>query len=99
MLERTRKGKSPNGAPVMQWEYKTIKIGFFNSDDLWPGGVFDVTKFDEMLNNLGRERWELVSCCDARADYDGGTGEQVIAIFKRQLEVDDDDPDEGWERK
>lgn len=71
----------------MQWEYKTIRIGIHSggSVNYWTGCVFNVEKFNNMLNELGRARWELVSCFDARANYDGGVDEQMVAIFKRPM--------------
>jgi len=59
------------------WEYKTIELaahGFL-------GGKVDLVKFDLMLNQLGREGWELVAAFDTNQGY--GATRDVIAIFKR----------------
>lgn len=66
----------------MQWEYKTIKIGIHASRFWLSGGKFDVIEFNKILNELGREHWELVSAFDARA-ADNDMNEQVVAVFKR----------------
>jgi hypothetical protein len=62
----------------MTWEYKTIALaahGFL-------GGKLDMTRFDQMLNELGREGWELVSAFDTNQSY--GATRDVIAVFKRE---------------
>lgn len=63
----------------MSWQYKTIKVtasGFF-------GGKLDESDFDRVLNQLGSERWELVSCFDTNSAY--GQTRDVVAVFKRPL--------------
>lgn len=63
----------------MSWEYKTIALaahGFL-------GGKLDTVRFEQMLNQLGREGWELVNVFDTNA-YQGATRD-VIAVFKREL--------------
>jgi len=64
---------------MIYWEYKTIKFhtkGF-------TGGLIDTDKFNSMLNELGRDGWELVSCFDT--NYSQGASRLVIAVFKRPL--------------
>ena len=61
----------------MQWEYKTIKLAATGM----LGGKLDETKFDEYLNRLGREEWELVAAFDTNQAY--GATRDVVAIFKR----------------
>jgi len=59
------------------WEYKTIELaahGFL-------GGKVDREKFDLMLNDVGRDGWELVAAFDTNQGY--GATRDVIAIFKR----------------
>ncbi|WP_409340784.1 DUF4177 domain-containing protein [Paenibacillus sp. MBLB4367] len=60
------------------WEYKTHKYktgGFL-------GGKIDEKEFEEQLNALGREGWELVSCFDtSKAE---GSSRDVISVFKRR---------------
>lgn len=61
------------------WEYKTIELaahGFL-------GGKIDRAKFEEMLNSLGAQGWELVSAFDTNQGY--GATRDVIAIFKRPI--------------
>ena len=61
----------------MLWEYKSIALaahGFF-------GGKIDQEKFEEMLNELGREGWELVNAFDTNQGH--GATRDVIAVFKR----------------
>lgn len=62
----------------MHWEYKTIKLaagGFL-------GGKLDEEAFDRMLNDLGRNGWELVAAFDT--NQSSGQSRDVVAIFKRQ---------------
>lgn len=61
-----------------QWEYKTIKIktgGFL-------GGKVDEEEFQEVLNQYGRECWELVSCFDTSQSQ--GASRDIIVVFKRK---------------
>ena len=60
-----------------QWEYKTVALtagGFL-------GGLLDRQKFEELLNALGRDGWELVNAFDTNS-YQGATRD-VVAVFKR----------------
>ncbi|NGP57920.1 DUF4177 domain-containing protein [Paenibacillus thiaminolyticus] len=60
-----------------QWEYKTLKIktgGFL-------GGKVDEKEFEEELNRLGLDGWELVSCFDTSIQ---GQSRDVIAVCKRR---------------
>ncbi|CAH8245913.1 DUF4177 domain-containing protein [Paenibacillus melissococcoides] len=60
-----------------QWEYKTLKIktgGFL-------GGKVDEQEFEEELNRLGLDGWELVSCFDTSLNQ--GQSRDVIAVCKR----------------
>ncbi len=59
------------------WEYKTIELathGFL-------GGKLDRTKFEALLNELGRDGWELVNAFDTNQGH--GQTRDVIAVFKR----------------
>lgn len=61
----------------MTFEYKTIELaahGFL-------GGKIDRVKFELLLNELGRDGWELVNAFDTNSGY--GQTRDVIAIFKR----------------
>ena len=62
----------------MQWEYKTLsmKTGGF------VGGKLDDEKFNRALNELGRDRWDLVSVFDTAMG--SGQTRNVITVFKRQ---------------
>lgn len=65
----------------MQWEYETVKLG---TKGFWLGGDLDVSKFTSMLNDLGRDRWELVSAFDTNQGH--GATRDVVAVFKRPVE-------------
>lgn len=41
----------------MNWEYKTIKVDATG----FAGGKFDQEKFEHLMNDLGRQGWELVN--------------------------------------
>ena len=61
----------------MKWQYRTVKLGtkgFF-------GGILDEQKFEEYMNRLGQEGWELVTTFDTNRS--GGITGDVVAIFKR----------------
>ncbi|UCF40687.1 MAG: DUF4177 domain-containing protein [Gemmatimonadota bacterium] len=61
----------------MQWEYQTLSIkagGFM-------GGKLDDEAFTRALNELGRERWELVAAFDTAMG--SGQTRDVVAVFKR----------------
>ncbi|MCA1072746.1 DUF4177 domain-containing protein [Clostridium bowmanii] len=60
-----------------KWEYTSIKTeakGFM-------GGILDISHFDNELNSLGEQGWELVSCFSTTQD--GGKCREIIAVFKR----------------
>jgi hypothetical protein len=60
----------------MRWEYKTFKYkkrSFFS-------GSLDVEEFNQQLDALGRDGWELVSVCPAMFM---GAPQGVIAVLKR----------------
>ncbi|MET3288780.1 DUF4177 domain-containing protein [Brevibacillus fluminis] len=61
-----------------KWEYRTVKYlttGFF-------GGKLDETEFDKILNEMGEEGWELVSCFDTNQTH--GSSREVVSVFKRK---------------
>jgi hypothetical protein len=64
---------------MTQWEYRTIKYktgGFL-------GGKIDEQEFEDILNKLGYEGWELVSCFDTSQSQ--GASRDIIAVFKRSV--------------
>ena len=65
----------------MRWEYKTVKLA---TTGFWVGGNLDASRFSEMLNELGRDRWELVSAFDTNQSH--GATRDVVAVFKRPAE-------------
>ncbi len=62
----------------MKWEYKTIKqpAGGFT------GGKFDGQEWDQKLNDLGQQGWELVTVFGTHRCH--GQTRDVVAMFKRQ---------------
>ncbi len=61
----------------MKWEYKTIKLkanGFL-------GGKIDEAQLDDMMNDLGRDGWELAAAFNT-TKYQGSSRD-VVMIFKR----------------
>jgi hypothetical protein len=64
---------------MTRWEYKTIKL----STTGWTGGKLDTDTFENLLNSLGREGWELVSAFDTNQSY--GATRDVVAVFKRPV--------------
>jgi len=65
----------------MKWEYMTLMLP---ASGLILGGKIDGQKFTDRLNQLGSERWELVSVFDTNM-LEGKTRE-VIAVLKRRLQ-------------
>lgn len=61
------------------WEYKTIQIV---ASRAFNQGAIDLESFQNELNNLGVEGWELVSCFDTNMHE--GTSRYVYAVFKRR---------------
>ena len=63
----------------MQWEYKVV-----NSKIKAKGFIItepDVNGFENSLNELGRQNWELVSCSIPSASARGGS--HIQAVLKR----------------
>lgn len=61
----------------MRWEYKTLsfkKRSFFS-------GSIDAEAFNQQLDALGRDGWELVSICP---NSFMGAPSGVVAVLKRQ---------------
>jgi hypothetical protein len=62
-----------------KWEYKTLKL----STKGFLGGKIDIEDFEESMNKLGRDGWELVSCFDTSI-YQGGSRD-VYGVFKKRV--------------
>ncbi len=64
----------------MEWEYKamTLKIEGFM------GGSVNVSQLETLMNNLGRDGWELTSGFSTNVFY--GQSRDVVLLFKRQRE-------------
>jgi hypothetical protein len=64
----------------MRWEYKTLKLeaGF-------RGGNLNPEELDQILNELDREGWEVVTSFDA--NQGNGETRDIIFILKRQQAV------------
>ena len=72
-----------------QWEYKTIRLQFKMKSKkglLSLGMEFLVENFDEELNELGEEGWELVSTIPLTfpSTLGGSQTGYFYCIFKRQ---------------
>lgn len=63
------------------WEYKTIEF----ETKGWAGGLLDINVFNESLNKMGKDGWELVNCFDTSQAQ--GASRKVIAVFKRQQQL------------
>ncbi|MGF1610945.1 MAG: DUF4177 domain-containing protein [Kiloniellales bacterium] len=62
----------------VQWEYKTVKLRLRGL----LGGKIDQDELDGILNQAGREGWELVTVF-ATALYQGRTQDAAM-VFKRR---------------
>jgi len=63
----------------MNWEYKTLKVSATGG---FLGGKFDEKSLDTKLNELGDQRWELVSAFATHQGY--GQSRDVAVILKRE---------------
>ena len=70
-----------NWYPEMKWEYMTLVMP---ASGFLLGGKIDGQKLTDRLNQLGKERWELVSVFDTNM-IEGKTRD-VYAILKRPME-------------
>jgi hypothetical protein len=64
----------------MKWEYTTV---MFESEGWLLGGVLNGEKFNNRLNELGEEGWELVNVFDTNVQ--GGRSRNIVAVMKRPL--------------
>ena len=64
---------------MTKWQYKTISIELGGMR----GGVLKTSQFDQQLNALGAEGWEMVASWSN--NYGGGGGREVNAVFKRRM--------------
>lgn len=62
---------------MQKWEYRTIKVDTKGM----LGGVLDTGTFENLLNALGSDGWELVAAFDTNQAY--GASREAIAVFKR----------------
>ena len=67
----------------MGWEYHTAVFDFTGEAFFSQGGLFNSEKFNNELNRLGWEGWELVTTFDTNRVH--GSTKHVIATFKRPL--------------
>lgn len=66
----------------MKWEYRTV---MFDVSGWFLGGKLDGHDFNDRLNLLGEEGWELVSVFDTNVAH-GGT-RNVVAVLKRPMKM------------
>jgi hypothetical protein len=64
----------------MKWEYRTV---IFEVSTWFIGGKLDGQKFNDRLNALGEEGWDLVNVFDTNV-VQGGTRD-VVAVLKRAI--------------
>jgi Domain of unknown function (DUF4177) len=62
----------------MKWEYLTVK---FSTSGVFSSGQLDGEAFNEKLNELGEQGWELVSVFGTNLPE--GMTRDVVAILKR----------------
>lgn len=62
----------------MKWEYRTMKLA---AEGWFLGGKLDATKLDQMMNDAGRDGWELVAAFDT--NHSQGQTRDAVLIFKR----------------
>jgi hypothetical protein len=62
----------------MKWEYRTVML---EASRWFLGGKIDGNLFNDHLNKLGEEGWELISTFDT--NFTNGGTRDVVAVFKR----------------
>ncbi|HWP79989.1 MAG TPA: DUF4177 domain-containing protein [Candidatus Acidoferrum sp.] len=62
-----------------RFEYKTL----FTDAEGFLGGKVDEAQFQQSLNELGSQGWELVSTVASAQSY--GSTRWIISIFKRKI--------------
>lgn len=63
----------------MHWEYRTIK---FPASGGFLGGRIDTETFNQRINELGEQGWELVSTFATNMGY--GWSRELMAVLKRE---------------
>jgi Domain of unknown function (DUF4177) len=63
---------------TLKWEYMTV---MFAATGFWLGGKLDGNAFNDELNKLGEQGWELVSVFDTNTS--NGQTRDVFAVLKR----------------
>jgi hypothetical protein len=58
---------------IMKWEYKVIKK---DAKGCFLGGKLDHTEFEESMNELGQQSWELVNVFDT--NIEGGKTRHIV---------------------
>ncbi len=64
---------------MVKYEYKTL----YTDAKGFLGGKVDRSSFQQDLNELGKEGWELVSSVSANQSY--GSTRWIISVFKRKI--------------
>ena len=64
----------------MEWEYKAVTL---RTEGFW-GGEVDIAQLEALMNNLGRDGWELTSALGTNEGY--GRSRNVVLLFKRPKE-------------
>jgi len=64
----------------MKWEYRTV---MFAASGWFLGGALDGEKFNNRLNELGEEGWELTNVFDTNVQ--GGRTREIVAVLKRPI--------------
>lgn len=65
----------------MTWEYKVIRWPFCDFYNEWSNS----DEAETLMNQLGKDGWELVSILDAGQNYNATLSKVIAAIFKRHL--------------
>ena len=68
---------------MRRFEYHILKLDVSGAWIFNLGGKVDESALGEVMNDLGREGWELVSSPDTSKA--GGGSRNVLFIFKREL--------------
>ncbi|SFL06156.1 protein of unknown function [Paenibacillus sp. 1_12] len=64
-----------------KWEYTIIKFG----TEGYMGGIVDIAYFENKLNIMGEDGWELVSVVSANQHH--GASREIVSVLKRKKQT------------
>jgi len=66
---------------MAKWEYKSLEFSLEPGKGILGTFKLNLSKFDEEMNQMGEEGWELVNTMTTSEGR--GTTTQIVSVFKR----------------